>query len=103
MIQAIFEDGVDASVTGAADGEGSFAGIFQALCAKGFFQAHDPEAGTKPLLWMRTRSEDGFDELLGGRSIFSCPPDKPLGGPFCVVLMGLRHVLADSGVLTLDF
>ena len=54
LIQAVFEDGVDASITGAAYGEGSLAGIFQALCAKGFFQAHDPEAGTKTLLRVRT-------------------------------------------------
>ena len=53
MIQAGLEDGVDTFVTGPSDGESSFAGIFEALCAKGLLQAHDPEAGAKTLLRVR--------------------------------------------------
>ena len=53
MIQAVLQDGMDASIADATYGEGSLAGIFQTLCAIGFLQAHDPEAGAKTLLWVR--------------------------------------------------
>ena len=53
MIQAVFEDGVDAFIADAADSESSLTGIFQTLRPIGFSQAHDPEAGTKALLWVR--------------------------------------------------
>ena len=98
LIQIMLEDGLDATVAGATDGECPFTGGFQTLIAVAFGHPQHSQAASEALLGHRSRVQDGFDELGRLRSDLFSPMDKALRCPFGPFLVGFGHVFFDGGM-----
>ena len=101
LVESFFQNGLHTFVEEGADGEGIGAGGFEAFLGVLLAQADDAEAGTESLLRMGFGFQDMGDEFFGIGAGLGGPADDAGGSPIEVLLVGLGHVLFESGEGTL--
>ena len=73
LIEMVFQDGFNALERIGLDGQSACRGGLKTLRGVPAGQAHDPETGSKALLWMGSILHDVSDKLAGVGSVFFCP------------------------------
>jgi hypothetical protein len=101
-VQTVFEDGFDTFIGARTESEGTAAGGFQPFSTIAFPQPHDAQTRPEALLGMRTRGENRFHHLRGGRTTVGRPSDQALRGPFHVMAVSRRHVRGDRTVASFE-